>query len=205
MSKGKTDEKKIRAKKPRDLHSRAFRRYFLDFEEIGRLDEKGNTRIERVYHGDWYVRTLDAQALGREKLLLAALCVLSAAAFVFAALRDLAGNRSWYLSVVHVASFAMLLWTASGLFNYLGDGVKMTVGEARSGFLRLCRASLFAAAALGLCTLLYLLCAVLDSAALGGYLLCAAACLIGALMLFFVSQTENRAPCEIVKQTDPEK
>ena len=192
----------MREKKPRDLHSRAFRRYFLDYEEIGRLDEKGNTKIERVYHGDWYVRTLDPQALGREKLLLAALCVLSAAAFVFAALRDLAGNRSWYLSIAHVTTFAMLLWTASGLFNYLGDGVKMTVGEARSGFLRLCRASLFASAAMGLCTLLYLLCAILDRSAAGGYLLCAAACLVGALMLFFVSQTGKRAPCEIVKRTE---
>ena len=202
MNKGKTDEKKIREKKPRDLHSRAFRRYFLGYEEIGRLDEKGNTRIERVYNGDWYVRALDARALGREKLLLAVLCVLSAATFIFAALRDLAGNRSWYLSVAHVAAFAMLLWTASGLFNYLGDGAKMTVGEARSGFLRLCRASLFASAALGLCTLLYLICAAFDRAAVGGHLLCAAACLIGALMLFFVSRTGKRAPYEIVKRTE---
>ena len=205
MKKAKTAEKKIREKKPRDLHSRAFRRYFLDYEEIGRLDEKGNTRIERIYHGDWHVRKMDERALLREKLLLTALCAMAAAAFVFSALRDLPGNRSWYVSVSHVLTFSTFLWMSSGLFNYLGDGPKMTVGEARSGFLRLCRAALAASAAMGLCALLYLLCAALDRETAPGSLMCAAACFAGGALLFIVSRTEKRRPCEIVRQSETER
>ena len=134
-------------RKPRDLHSRRYRRYFAQHEEIGRLDEKGRTRIERIYRGDWTVQRLTDRERRTERALLALLYVLAAALFFFAALRELPGNRAWYLSAAHVISFAFLAWTLSGLFNYCGDGARMTVGEYASGAERFRLGSLLSAAA----------------------------------------------------------
>ena len=183
-------------KKRRDLHSRAYRRYFRDHEELGHLDEKGRLSIERIYHGSWIVQKLPRAARIREKALLALLYVLAAAAFVFAALRDAPGNRAWYLSAAHLIAFAFLAWTLSGLFNYLNDGERMTAGEFRCGEWRFQKGCLFSGAALGLCALLYLLCAALLGG--GGHLLCAALCLGGALALLHARVVDLRVPCETV-------
>ena len=184
--------KEEKPKKRRDLHSRAYRRYFRNHEELGHLDEKVRVSIERIYHGSWTLQKLSRAARICERALLALLYFLSAAAFVFSALRDVPGNRAWYLSAAHVAAFALLLWTLSGLFNYLNDGEKMTEGEYRCGALRFRKGCLFSGAALGLCALLYLLCAALFGG--GGHLLCAAVCLGGAL----ARGVDLRVPCETV-------
>ena len=188
-------------KKPRDLHSRHYRRYFAQHEELGRLDEKGRTHIERIYRGDWTVQRLSDKELRTERALLALLYALAAAAFFFAALRELPGNRAWYLSAAHVISFAFLAWTLTGLFNYCGDGARLTVGELRCGAERFRLGSLLSAAALGLCALLYLLCAALFDTGRGGHLLCAALCLLGALALLLARQIDLRVPCETVENT----
>ena len=179
--------KEEKPKKRRDLHSRNYRRYFAQHEELGRLDEKGRTHIERIYRGDWTVQRLSEKELRRERALLALLYALAAAAFLFAALRELPGNRAWYLSAAHVISFAFLAWTLTGLFNYCGDGARLTVGELRCGAERFRLGSLLSAAALGLCALLYLLCAAL--------------CLLGALLLLLARRIDLRVPCETVENT----
>ncbi len=184
-------------KKRRDLHSRAYRRYFRNHEEIGHLDEKGRLSIERVYHGSWIVQTLPREARIREKIALALLYVLAVAAFVFTALRGVPGNRAWFVSAAHVAAFALLLWTLSGLFNYLNDGEKLTEGEFRCGADRFRKGCMLSGAALGLCALLYLLCAALYGAA-PGHLLCAAACVGGALALLLARRIDEKVPCETI-------
>ncbi|MBQ3482387.1 MAG: hypothetical protein IJH48_08740 [Oscillospiraceae bacterium] len=188
-------------KKPRDLHSRVYRRYFAQHEEVGHLDEKGRVSIERIYRGSWTVQLLDDAALRRERALLALLYVLAAAAFVFAALRDLPGNRTWYLSAAHVLAFAFLAWTLVGLFNYCSDGARMTVGEYRCGALRFRQGSLLSGAALGACALLYLLCAALFKTDRGGHLFCAALSLAAAALLLLARRTDLRVPCETIENT----
>ena len=184
-------------KKRRDLHSRAYRRYFQNHEELGHLDEKGRVSIERIYHGSWTVQKLPRAARIREKIFLALLYVAAAAAFIFSALREAPGNRAWFVSAAHVAVFALLLWTLSGLFNYLSDSERMTEGEYRCGALRFRKGCLFSGAALGLCALLYLLCAALYGEA-PGHLLCAAACVGGALVLLLARRIDEKVPCETI-------
>ena len=193
--------KEEKPKKRRDLHSRSYRRYFRGHEEFGHLDEKGRVHIERVYHGKWIVQTRPRGARIRERITIALLYALAAAAFVAAALRGAPGNRTWYVSAAHVLSFAFLAWTLSGLFNYCGDGARMTVGEYASGAERFRLGSLLSAAALGLCALLYLLCAALFDTGRGGHLLCAALCLLGALALLLARRIDLRVPCETVENT----
>ena len=188
-------------KKRRDLHSRAYRRYFTGHEEIGHLDEKGRVNIERIYHGSWIVQMLPRAARIRERAVLALLYALAAAAFLFAALRGAPGNRVWYVSAAHVIAFAFLAWTLSGLFNYCSDGERMTEGEFRCGEGRFRLGCLLGAAALGLCALLYLLCAVLLGEA-GAHLICAAGCLGGALALFGARAIDLRVPCRRLENAE---
>ena len=183
-------------KKRRDLHSRAYRRYFAAHEEIGHLDEKGRVNIERIYHGSWTVQKLPRAARIRERALLALLFVLAAAAFGLSALRELPGNSAWYLSAAHVAVFAFLLWTLSGLFNYLNDSEKLTEGEYRCGALRFRKGCVFASAALAVCALLYLLAAALFDTDRGGHLLAALLCFAGGALLLLARAIDLRVPCE---------
>ena len=194
--------KEEKPKKRRDLHSRSYRRYFRGHEELGHLDEKGRVHIERVYHGKWIVQTLPRAARIRERITLALLYALAAAAFVAAALRGAPGNRSWYVSAAHVLSFALLAWTLSGLFNYLNDSERMTEGEYRCGAARFRLGCLLSAGALGLCVLLYLLCAALFSADRGAHLLCAALCLGGALALLLARRIDAAVPFETVGEEE---
>ena len=190
--------KEEKPKKRRDLHSRSYRRYFRGHEELGHLDEKGRVSIERIYRGKWIVQTLPRGARIRERITIALLYALAAAAFVAAALRGAPGNRTWYVSAAHVLSFAFLAWTLSGLFNYLNDSERMTEGEYRCGAARFCHGCLLSAATLGLCTLLYLLCAALFDADRGAHLLCAALCLGGTLALLLARRIDGAVPFETV-------
>ena len=186
-------------RKPRDLHSRVYRRYFAQHEEIGHLDEKGRTRIERIYQGTWKVQRLTDSECRRERAILVLLFALATAAFLFAALRDLPGNRAWYISVGHVLSFAFLAWTLSGLFNYCNDGVRMTVGEYRCGAERFRLGCMLSSAALGMNGLLYVLCAVLYDTGAGGHVMCAALNILAAAFLLLARWTDLRVPEDTVE------
>ncbi len=174
-------------------HSAAYHRYFEDYAEFERVDEKGRKRIERVYQGTWYVQTLSRGARLRERLALVGLFLLSVVLFGFAALRPIEGNGKWFLTLAQFASLGLLLWTLTGLFNYLICREKMTVGEYKTGPLRFQHGCVAAVAALILCTLLYLLGALLYEE-VWQHLLCALMCLAAALPLLLANRLDANVP-----------
>ncbi len=189
----------------RGWHSAAYHRHFEDWAEFERTDEKGRTRIERVYQGTWYVQSLSRSERVRERLALVLLWAIGLALFAFAALREVRANSTWFLAAAQFVMLGASFWTLTGLFNYLTSGGRMTVGEYKSGTLRFRRGCVAMIGALILCTLLYLLCALLYEGVLQ-HLLCAALSLAAALPLLLAQRIDANVPYanEESKKTAPE-
>lgn len=187
-------------------HSAAYHRHFEDYAEIERTDEKGRTRIERVYQGLWYVQVLTREQKLRERLALALLYFAALALFVMAALRPVAGNGTWFLALAQFAVLAAALYTLTGLFNYLTGSGRMTVGEYKGGPVRFRRGCVAMIVTLLVCVLLYLLCAFLYEKGIGAHFLCAGLCLAAALLILLAQRLDANIPYanEQSEKTAPE-
>ena len=187
-------EKKNNAAPGHGWHSAAYHRHFEDYAEFERVDEKGRTRIERVYQGTWYVQALSRGARLRERIGLVLLFLTSAALFGWAALRSVPANGKWFVALAQFVTVILLVWTLTGLFNYLICREKMTVGEYKCGTLRFRRGCVVTIGVLILLTLLYLLCAFLYEGSILAHLLCAALSLAAALPLLLANRLDANIP-----------
>lgn len=202
-------EKPRNAPIPRDndreleRHSAAFRRHFKDYVEFVELDEDGHTHLRRVYQGLWHIPALSRAERLREKLLLALLFAAGLVLFLFAALRTVPANRTWFLAVAHFAVLAAAAYTLTGLYNHLTAGEKLTTADFGSGPRRVRIGALGMAGLLSLCALLYLLCAFLYRPFVLPHLLCAALSLAAALALFAAWYLEGRVSYTTEQSTEP--
>lgn len=110
--------------------SRAYRKFFEDYEEIRVPKENGRgSKIERIYRGDYYRRECSDgwwYAMKGVYLLLAA---ASAWLFGFAALPSTGANRVWYVTVPQAVSIVCYLWLFRVLCSYIAAPRNMTVSE----------------------------------------------------------------------------
>lgn len=160
-------------------HSRAYHRDFDGWVEVPELDERGRTRIRRVYTGAYYRAALTDKAWKLRRVWYILLILASAALFGLSAISGAAGNSvRWAVlpQVVAVFCYIFLIW-----FWILRLFVPriMTKGQRRECARNLRLAALIGTIALGLCAVCALIAAIMakggvsDFLPAGGFLLAA--------------------------------
>lgn len=135
-------------------HSRAYHRFFAGYTEVKKVKQGGlGYTIDRVYTGQYYHRLMGRRKSLVVKLLYAAMTAAAAALFISASITQVESNGVWYVVLPEAASIAALVWTCTGVGNYLLGPERMTVYEYRSSSGRIKRASLCALAAFCLAAL----------------------------------------------------
>ena len=199
------DRSALRGRRGRtgDEHSAAFRRHFKDYVEFADKDENGRRVIRRVYQGIWYIPEIDREKQKREQLLLVLLYLLGLALFLVAATRQVPANRLWYMGTAQFFTAATAIYTATGLFNYLTGGPRLTEHDHDSGPRRLRLASLVTAAILALSAVLYLVCAFTYRVFAARLILCAVLSLAAALAFFALNRVDSRIAYRKEQSTEP--
>ena len=119
-------------KQKKQIHSRAYHRYFEGYEEIVIDDPKdGTPRIQRHYAGDYYKPKLTEKERVIRKVMYCAFFLIAAALFFFAASRDAGFNSVWYVVVPSCMSFFFFVLHAISLVWNLMAPAKMEIREYR--------------------------------------------------------------------------
>lgn len=176
----------------RDFHRAAYHRHFEGYSEYEVVDEKGYTRIQRVYTGMYYIHPLEKRQRILLKVVFVALWLVAVALFVLGAMQPGTGNNRWYVSIWQVGDVVGLAWALFGLFNYLTVPRKMTIGDWRSSSQKLKHGSLFAAVFLWVTAIMILLDLILSAVNVGMHLLCAVCFLFSGLCMIAEWFLENK-------------
>lgn len=191
-------EKKTR----RDFHRASYHRHFEGYSEYEVVDEKGYTRIRRVYTGMYYTHPLEKRRRILLKAVFSVLWLVAVVLFVLGAMQSGAGNNRWYVSIWQVGDVVGLAWALFGLFNYLTVPRKMTIGDWRSSSQKLKHGSLFAAVFLWVTAIMILLDLILSAVNTGMHMLCAVCFLFSGICMIAEWFFENKI---VYKQTASEE
>lgn len=192
----------LEEKTRRDFHRAAYHRHFEGYSEYEVVDEKGYTRIQRVYTGMYYTHPLEKRQRILLKALFSVLWLAAAVLFVLGAMQPGVGNNQWYVSVWQVGDVVGLAWAFFGLFNYLTVPQKMTIGEWRGSSQKLKHGSLFAAVFLWITALMVLFNLILGMENVWMYLLCVGCFLFSGFCMIAEWLLENKI---IYKQSASEE
>lgn len=198
----KTDREITQERSQHSFFSSSYHRHFEGYSEYEVTDEKGVTRIRRIYTGMYYISELDRKQLVLHCLIQSTLWIAAWVLLIFGASRQGAGNSTWYVGLCQAADIAALIWTGSGLFNYLIASSKMTVGEWRSSVQRVkhgCICALAAMAATGVMTVLDL---ILTEKGVAEHLLSTACYLLASLCMVTMRIIERRIVYKRVPSTE---
>lgn len=184
-------------------HSRAYHRDFDGWVEVPELDERGRTRIRRIYTGAYYKAALTDKSWRLRRVWYILLILASTVLFGLAAVSSAAGNTvRWAVlpQVISVFCYIFLLW-----FWVLRLFVPrvMTKGQRRE-----CARNLRLAALIGTISLaLSAVCALIAALMTGGgasEFLPAGGFLLAAGCVFAVFWMENRTDYDWIKNENAE-
>ncbi len=114
------------------VHSTHYHRYFEDFMEIQKTDEKGKQHIERVYVGQYYSHE-DQKKWKLLKCAYAVLYLIALASFFWAnSLYIMSANYKLIELPVFIGT-VMLLFYGCVLISFISRGKEMTIWEYKSG------------------------------------------------------------------------
>ena len=181
-------------------HSKAYHRFFEGYTEISvpAADGKG-TRIQRIYTGNYYRQDLTPSQRLLLRALYVALFLGAVYLFVSSASLPLASNSTWYVALPQAVTVPFLFWILIAFSAYLPAGRDLTIDEHRRSSVALQRATLGAAAGLGLVALVTLVFMFLHlSGQTLAELLCAAKYLAGGLLALSMNQTEKKVTYLII-------
>lgn len=179
-------------------HSGAYHRFFEGYTEYKVTDEKGKTRIRRVYTGTWYRQALPEGQYRLVRAIYVLLFLLMAGAVVLAAWAQGGAGRAVYAAIPELVTLCLLARLFYVLFVcYLFAPRKMTVNDYRSTSPALQRAALWTAIAFAADGLA----AVIDRLANGGedfrsFGLTVLAFCVGASMALLTARIEHGLPYE---------
>lgn len=184
-------------------HSRAYHRDFDGWVEVPELDERGRTRIRRIYTGAYYKAALTDKAWRLRRVWYILLILASAALFGLAAVRGAAGNIvRWAVlpQVVSVFCFIFLIW-----FWVLRLFVPrvMTKGQRRECARNLRLAALIGTISLALSAVCALIAALMTGGGIGDFL-SAGGFLLAAGCVFAVFWMEDRTDYDWIKNENAE-
>lgn len=184
-------------------HSRAYHRDFDGWVEVPELDERGRTRIRRIYTGAYYKAALTDRAWKLRRVWYILLILASAVLFGRAAVSGAAGNTvRWAVlpQVVSVFCYIFLIW-----FWVLRLFVPrvMTKGQRRECARNLRLAALIGTIALALSAVCALVAAILTHGGVSE-LLPAGGFLLAAGCVFAVFWMEDRTDYDWIKNENAE-
>lgn len=111
-------------------HSRAYHRFFEDYEEVVEPGKNGRGKhIRRFYTGFYYVPQMTDKRLVGQKVLYVFLYLLGFALFLTSAAAPVTGNTVWYVAIAIAIVFLVLLALLRSLIHYTAAKKRMTVGE----------------------------------------------------------------------------
>ncbi len=175
------------------FHSKGYHQYFDGYSEYRETDEKGKTRIRRVYTGIYHTAKVSDAARRGIHASYIVLWLLSAGLYFFLSTREVESNVVWYTAVAEALAIFGLVWVLWSLGNYLAAGKNMTQDGFRYTS-ALCRASACACAAQLLTAAATIAHAVLGTDQMGKELLIAAGFAICAVCALGIRLIEQRIP-----------
>ncbi len=185
----------VDGKKTERSGSRAYQKFFEDYEEITIPKKNGKgTAIRRIYRGSYYrLEASDARWYAR-KVIYPLLAVVSCLFFGAAAFPYSSANRAWYVNVPQAVTMAVYLWLLVVLCFYIAAPRNVTVYGWKRGYLPMKKALKAQAAAILATAAATLLHDLFNAAALTAqtfvYL---AEYLLGAGMIAVIYCLESRA------------
>lgn len=146
--------RKDAAAKKRKPGSKAYNRHFEGYTKVlvPRANGRG-ARVEYVYTGSYHSRELPTAQNNWLRAGYGGLLVLAAGLFLWAGVQQLPGNSLWLVTLVQAAAVAALAWLAVATLHTVTVRQNYTAAEYHSGPVALRRASLAAAAVLGVLAL----------------------------------------------------
>ena len=127
----------VDGKKKKLYGSRAYQKFFEDYEEIRVPKENGRgTRIKRIYTGDYYRKDSTDENWYAMKAVYFLAAVVTAILFVAAAFPGSGANKVWYVTIPQAASVACYFFFFRILCSYIAAPRNMTISEWKRG----CRA-----------------------------------------------------------------
>lgn len=171
--------------------SAAYQRHFEGFNSIEEKDARGNVHSVRVYTGTWYEPDLSGKQCVFLKIAYTLIWIFCAADLMFFSTRQIAVNTTWYCALSQAAIAGSLLWTLTGLVNYLILPHRRTIGEWRSSNGTLKKSTIAATAVFGLSFIINLVYLLFYIDRFGMQLLCILACFAGTLLMFLWNRLES--------------
>jgi hypothetical protein len=149
------------SKRKQNIPSKAYHKFFEGYSEVRvpRSNGKG-TRIKRIYTGEYYRQDLSPRNRVLIRLLYVVFFLCASLLFVSGAIESYDGNSTWYVNLPEAACVFFLFWILMAFIEYLPAAQDMTISEYRSSSLSLLKATMGAAACLGVtafATLLFLM------------------------------------------------
>lgn len=124
----------VDGKKKKLYGSRAYQKFFEDYEEIRVPKESGRgTRIKRIYTGDYYRKDSSDKNWYAMKAVYLLAAVVTVALFVMAAFPGSGANKAWYVTVPQAASVACYFIFFRVLCSYIAAPRNMTISEWKRG------------------------------------------------------------------------
>ena len=124
----------VDGKKKKLYGSRAYQKFFEDYEEIRVPKESGRgTRIKRIYTGDYYRKDSSDKNWYAMKVVYLLAAVVTVALFVMAAFPGGGANKVWYVTVPQAASVACYFIFFRVLCSYIAAPRNMTISEWKRG------------------------------------------------------------------------
>ncbi len=115
----------------KEVHSRAYHRYFEDYAEKKIETDDGEVKMLRVYVGKYYRQDISDRARILRKTLYAAIYVIMFALFIIAGTRSIGSNSTRYIFCSMAISFLALLWLALPIFFYVTAKREMEIRSYR--------------------------------------------------------------------------
>ena len=123
-------------KKKQFRGSRAYQKFFEDYEEVTVPKKNGKgSRIRRIYAGEYYRKDCSDSRWIADKIIYLLLAVCSIIFFALAAYPNDPANRAWFVAVGQALTMAVYFRLLIALCSYLVSARNMTV----SGWKRACR------------------------------------------------------------------
>ena len=185
-------------------HSGAYHRSFEGYTEYKETDEKGKSRVKRVYTGTWYIQALPESRRRTVRCVYVFLFLLLVGAMVLAAWAQGGAGRAFYAVIPEIVTLCLLARLFYVLFVcYLFAPRKMTVGDYRSSSPALRNTGLYLAIAFAADALA----ALIDRLVSGGvafrsFPLTVLAFLLGASISLLLSKMESNLPYETEESAD---
>jgi len=112
----------------RPWHSRAYHKHFMGYSEryVTRADGKG-MKIERIYTGHYYRRTLSNIACVKTRVVYCLCFLAGAVLFIYGAAVPVKSNFLWYVTLPEAAAIPCLFLTAFSLVMNVSAPADMTI------------------------------------------------------------------------------